>query len=69
MTRRFPSRRQIRADELGADELMAQLEWVLRDRPQALRNARACYRKYCNSVLARIERFDRKRLNQRTRAT
>jgi hypothetical protein len=54
MTRRFPSRRQIRADEL-----MAQLEWDLRDRPCALRNARRRYQSFYIATLASLEKSRR----------
>jgi hypothetical protein len=66
MIRRFPSRRQIRAVELGADELMAQLEWVLRDRPRALRNAQRRYQSFYIATLASLEKSRRQSGNDRT---
>lgn len=54
--RRFPSPRQMRAVELGADELMALLEWELRERPRALRLARGRYTVFCRRLLAQLER-------------
>lgn len=48
-----------RALELGADELHGRLEWLLRDRPRALRGARQRYKDFCNSTLRRIERTGR----------
>jgi hypothetical protein len=56
MIRRFPSRRHLRAVEIGADELMARVEWEFRQRPHALRNVRTQYRRFCVSLLARLER-------------
>lgn len=51
----FPSALQIRALELGADELMGRLEWILRDRPRALCNARMRYQCFCASLMSQIE--------------
>jgi len=59
--RRFPSRREVRAVELGADEVQNLLEWLLRDRSRALAQARLRYRQFCTETLARIERYQRKR--------
>ncbi len=55
-TGRFPSRREIRAVELGADELIARAEWHFRARPQVLRNLRSAYRRFCSFILDKIER-------------
>jgi hypothetical protein len=52
---RFPSQQEVRAVELGVDELHARLEWGLRGRPRALRAARRKYRDYCGSLLAKLE--------------
>jgi hypothetical protein len=52
---RFPSNRKIRAQNLGADELHARLEWLLRNRTRALCAARQRYSDFCDSLLARIE--------------
>ena len=54
---RFPSRREIRALNIGADELSRPLaEWVFRHRPQeAEQPSRAAIRKYCSSLLSEIE--------------
>jgi hypothetical protein len=54
--RRFPSRRQVRAVELGADELIARAEWHFRARPRVLRHLRDTYRRFCAAILAKIER-------------
>ncbi len=54
--RRFPSRRERRALELGADELIGLLEWRLRARPRGLRGARRLYRQVCLELLERLER-------------
>jgi hypothetical protein len=40
----------------GADELQTRLEWVLRDRPRALDNARRRYRDFCLRAYRAIER-------------
>ena len=55
MIRRFPSRRELRAVEFGADELAARIEWTLRNRSRALRCARLRYRKFCADTLRRLE--------------
>jgi len=57
--RRVPSSREFRAVELGADELMSRLEWVLRDRPRALRNVRNQYRRFCCQLYVRLQRAER----------
>jgi len=54
--RRFPTPRELRAVELGADELMARLEWELRCRPRTLQSVRARYRRFCAESLSRLER-------------
>jgi hypothetical protein len=54
--RRFSTPRELRAVEFGADEIHARLEWHLRCRPQALRNVRARYRRFCVESLSRLER-------------
>ena len=56
---RFPSRREIRAVELGANELVGLLEFALRDSPVPLRHLRAGYRRYCCWLLAKLERVGR----------
>ncbi len=45
----------------GADELHSQLEWVLRERPRALANARREYVAFCLRLYHRIERAARGR--------
>jgi hypothetical protein len=40
----------------GVDELQAQLEWVLRDRPRALTQARQRYRDFCLRLYRAIVR-------------
>jgi hypothetical protein len=40
----------------GVDELEARLEWLLRERPRALANARRKYLDFCLWLYARIER-------------
>jgi hypothetical protein len=59
MSRSFLTRRQQRAVELGADKLHELLEWVLRNRPRALRNARLRYHRYCVSQLRKLDRSER----------
>jgi len=56
MRRRFPSRRQIRARELGADELQNRLEWKFRTRPRKLRAIRRRHMLYCTELLGTLER-------------
>jgi len=51
----FPSRRQLRALELGADELIGRAEWEFRARPRTLKNLRANYMKFCMYLLRAIE--------------
>jgi hypothetical protein len=55
-SRRFPSREEARAVELGADELIALCEWSFRARPRKLRNLRARHVAYCASLLREMER-------------
>jgi hypothetical protein len=50
-----------RADELGADRLMTDCEWALRDQPLALRRARENYRELCLALLQRLEASQRAR--------
>ncbi len=50
------SRQEIRAVELGADELIARAEWIFRSRPRALRNLRRANRHFCSFLLEQIER-------------
>lgn len=50
------SHREERAVQLGPLELMAQLEWTLRDRPRALRIVRRIYREFCVALYRRLER-------------
>ncbi len=45
----------------GADELHSRLEWVLRERPRALANARREYVEFCLRLYRRIERAARER--------
>jgi len=40
----------------GVDELESRLEWVLRERPRALANARRRYQDFCLLLYGRIER-------------
>jgi hypothetical protein len=56
MPRRLPSRRQIRALQLGADELIARFEWEFRARPTKLKNLRERYRGFCARLLREFER-------------
>lgn len=53
--RRFPSRRQTRAVEIGADELVARAEWIFRARPRVLRNLRHLYLQFCVLLFKKIE--------------
>jgi len=55
---RFPSRRENRAVELGADELIARAGWIFRSRPRGLRNLRRTYRDFCLFLLEKIERAE-----------
>ena len=55
--RRFPTRHEARAIELGADELHARLEWELRERPRALKNERRRYRAFCLTTFSQLERI------------
>jgi hypothetical protein len=57
--RKFPTKRQSRAVELGANELHTLLEWKLRNCPRALLAARRRYQKFCFDTLSRIERIGR----------
>lgn len=43
----------------GVDELQNRLEWVLRNRPRALVNARAEYRAFCLRLYNKIQRATR----------
>lgn len=54
--RRSPSRRERRAVQLGADELISLCEWSFRSRPRTLRNLRRAYRDFCSFLLEKIER-------------
>jgi hypothetical protein len=45
-----------RAVELGPIELMSLIEWELRSRPRALRNARRKYRDFCVALYRRPEK-------------
>ena len=58
---RFPSKRESPAVELGADELISRLEWVLRDRPRALRNARRRYADFCRHEYQHLKQAGRRR--------
>lgn len=40
----------------GSDELQSRLEWILRERPRALANARRRYVDFCLRLYGRIER-------------
>jgi hypothetical protein len=62
-TRSRLSRREVRVEEFkeaalkrGCDELQSRLEWLLRERPRALANARQRYADICISIYVRIER-------------
>lgn len=59
--RRSPTDRGERALKRGADELVDRAEWVLRDRPRALKNLRSRYRAFCVSIYAVLERAMRRR--------
>jgi hypothetical protein len=39
----------------GADELQARLEWELRNRPRALKNARQQYQSFCLRLYKAID--------------
>lgn len=54
--RRFPSPAEERALKRGCDELVSRLEWELRERPCALRNVRAEYRRICLKFYRQLER-------------
>jgi hypothetical protein len=60
--RGWPSRRELRAVEIGADEIHARLEWALGTRPRALRAARRRYRIFCTDALSRLENNTRVRM-------
>lgn len=64
ISRRFPSTLEIRALEIGADELHGRLEWRLRDQPKALRAARKRYRLFCASLLRQLSRGSRNELRK-----
>lgn len=49
-----------RAEEIGPSELMALLEWELRDRLRALRNVRREYRAFCLRLYRRLARARRR---------
>ena len=53
--RRLPSAQQVRAQQIGADELMNQAEWTFRHHPEALRHLRRAYARFCVCLLNRIE--------------
>lgn len=40
----------------GADNLMNELEWALRDRPRALANSRREYKELCFRMYGKIEK-------------
>lgn len=44
------------ATKRGCDELQSRLEWMLRERPRALANARRRYLDFCLWLYGRIER-------------
>ena len=52
----WPTADEERALELGADELIERLEWLLRDRPTALRKVRDRYRNFCTELYRRLEK-------------
>ena len=52
--------RKDRAVELGPVELIALVEWELRDRPRALGNARREYIAFCHRLYRRLTRARRK---------
>jgi hypothetical protein len=56
MTKRFPTKLEQRAVELGADNLIAMAEWLFRFQPRKLKILRDGHRAYCSSVLRKIER-------------
>jgi hypothetical protein len=66
--KRFPTPRQQRALDIGADELHSRIEWVLRNRPQALRNARRRYQEFCSSLLRNLSRSQRQTYTHGERA-
>lgn len=59
--RRSPREVESRARDLGVDELVGRLEWVLSGRPIALRNARQKYRQQYLGWYRRLERAGRER--------
>ena len=40
----------------GVDELEARLEWMLRERPRALKSAKRKYQEFCSRIYNAIER-------------
>lgn len=59
--RKFPSASERKAVAIGVDELHGRLEWLLRDRPRALRGARERYRQFCADLYRQLKavRHDR----------
>jgi hypothetical protein len=53
--RRFPGELELRAIELGSDELLNQASWIFRARPRTLRNIRRKYRRFCLLLFRKIE--------------
>jgi|HubBroStandDraft_1064217.scaffolds.fasta_scaffold131058_4 hypothetical protein len=45
----------------GVDELEARLEWMLRERPRALKTAKRKYQEFCFRIYGAIERAGRVR--------
>lgn len=51
-----PNWHRARAEELGPVELIALLEWELRDQPRSLRKIRRIYSDFCLALYSRLER-------------
>ena len=56
MKRKQPGAQLPRAEEVGAVELVALLEWSRRNRPRALRYARSVYVDSCRKLYALLAR-------------
>lgn len=60
MRRSFPTPGQVRAPEIGCDELIARLEWELRSRPKRLETVRQAYTVFCARLLETLEKVRRR---------
>jgi hypothetical protein len=66
--RSFPSSQEIRAVEIGADELVSRAEWALRRHPRTLRNVRRAYLRLCVFVLGQVKRASQERRSNSSQA-